>query len=633
MNWSISKSENLYGINTWGQPFFAINDKGNVSVSTTSHSHSIDLKEIIEDLKKTQGLSPPLLMRFPDILNSRIQLLNGCFQNSIETMGYKGKFRGVYPVKVNQQKHLIDDLVRLGEKFLLGLECGSKPELLVALTQLKSKKALLICNGFKDTAYIETALISRRLGKNIIIVVDRRSELDLIIEASKRLGIRPKMGLRVKLNTRSAGRWVESTGHKSKFGLNPHEIIECINVLKSHNMLDCVELLHFHLGSQIPSILSIKSSLKEGARFFSELYKLGAKPKYIDVGGGLGVDYDGSGFTDSSTNYSEQEYTNDVVYIIKSICDEKGVPHPDIVTESGRALVAHSSVLVFDVLGCNRFDNIVVENFKAAPTEHQILRDLVDISNTLNENTLNECYNDLTQIRSDILQLFTYGVLDLSQRALAEKMTFNILSRMRQFVGDHTEFSDIKDEIENFLCDSYFCNFSVFQSLPDSWAVDQIFPVMPIMRLNEEPDCKATIADLTCDSDGKINKFIDHELNQAKNYLEVHKLIPGEPYYLAAFLTGAYQEILGDLHNLFGDTNAIHIHITPEGYKVDHIVKGDSVNDVLSYVEYSPEDFTPLLKDQCASAIKENLLTQNQADTLMDHFKKTLKGLTYLNND
>lgn len=627
--WKTEDSENLYGINKWGKTFFGVNEEGNITVSTPELNYPVDLKEIIQDLK-TRGIHTPILMRFPDILASRINLLKKCFTTAIENMDYKGTYRGVFPVKVNQQKHLVDDLVAIGQKSSLGLECGSKPELLIALTKLKAKDALLVCNGFKDSEYIETALISRKLGRNTIIVVDRSTELDLILEASKRLGIRPKIGLRAKLSTRSSGRWVESTGHKSKFGLTPHEIVECINKLKEKDMLDCVDLIHFHIGSQIPSILSIKASLKEGARFFTELYKLGAQPRFIDVGGGLGVDYDGSGFTNSSTNYSEQEYANDVIYIIKSICNEKGIPHPDIITESGRALVAHSSILVFDVLGCNSFENVKPESFDTLATDHQILRDLSDISSNLSITTLNESYNDLKQIQVDILQLFTYGVLDLSQRAIAEKMIFNVLARMKKLTEGRTEYADVEYEIDSFLCDSYFCNFSVFQSLPDSWAVDQLFPVLPIVRLNEKPTRRATIADLTCDSDGKINRFIDPETNETKNYLELHTLHKDEPYYIAVFMTGAYQEILGDLHNLFGDTNAVHIHLKENGYMIDHIVEGDRVSDVLTYVEYEASEFITQLKQDCMLAIENKALTQNQADILMDHFDRTMNGLTYL---
>ncbi len=628
-SWTTEDSKRLYGLDKWGQTFFDVNKEGNITVRTPEINFPVDLKEIIDDLKE-RGIHTPILMRFPDVLASRVNLLKKCFDTAIETMDYKGHYKGVFPVKVNQQKHLIDDIVKVGRQSSLGLECGSKPELLIALTKLKDKDALLVCNGFKDVEYIETALISRKLGRNTIIVVDRGSELDLIIEASKRLGIRPKIGLRAKLSTRSSGRWVESTGHKSKFGLTPHEIVDCIDKLKEKDMLDCVDLVHFHIGSQIPSILSIKASLKEGARFYTELYKLGAKPRYIDVGGGLGVDYDGSGFTNSSTNYSEQEYANDVIYILKSICNEKGVPHPSIITESGRALVAHSSILVFDVLGCNSFENVKPKSFETAPTEHQILRDLTDISSNLTLATLNESYNDLKQIQDDILQLFTYGVLDLAQRALAEKMIFNILARMKGLTEGKSDFSDVEYEIDSFLCDSYFCNFSVFQSLPDSWAVDQLFPVLPIVRLNEKPTRRATIADLTCDSDGKINRFINPETNEAKNYLELHELKKDEPYYIAVFLTGAYQEILGDLHNLFGDTNAVHIHLKENGYAIDHIVEGDRVSDVLSYVEYETSEFKTQLKQDCMMALEEKAITQYQADILMDHFDRTLNGLTYL---
>lgn len=629
-DWTVEDSKALYGISNWGSPFFDINSKGNITVDVPEKGNPVDLKEIIDDLK-SNGIQTPVLMRFPDILSSRIKLLNRCFHRAMIDNGYTGKYRGVYPVKVNQQKHLIEDLVKFGEQTGLGLECGSKPELIIAITKMKYAHGLILCNGFKDRDYIETALLATKLGREVIIVVDRKSELDIILQVAKDLDIKPQIGLRAKLSTRSSGRWVESTGHKSKFGLTPFEMVECVDRLKAENMQDCLQLIHFHLGSQIPSILSIKASLKEGARFFTELYNLGVNPKYIDVGGGLGVDYDGSGSTESSTNYSEQEYANDVVYTIKSICDEKKVPHPDIITESGRALVAHSSVLVFDVLGCNNFDNVESKDFKPQPTDHQILRDLYDISEGLSLKTLNEGYNDLKQIRSDILQLFTYGVLNLEQRAIAERLIFNISSRMRKLIRKEEDFADILYELDSFLCDSYFCNFSVFQSLPDSWAVDQIFPILPIMRLREHPDHRAVLVDLTCDSDGKINRFIDSETYEIKNTLEVHALKPNEPYYIGAFLAGAYQEILGDLHNLFGDTNAVHIHISENGgYTIDHIVQGDSMSDVLSYVEYNPEEFMVSLDDDCKTGIAKGTLTEEQAALLMKRFQTSLVSSTYL---
>ncbi|MCO5113585.1 MAG: biosynthetic arginine decarboxylase [Bdellovibrionaceae bacterium] len=629
-DWTVEDSKTLYGISNWGAPYFNINSKGNVTVDVPEKGNPVDLKEIIDDLK-ANGIQTPVLMRFPDILSSRIKLLNRCFQRAMTDYGYTGKYRGVFPVKVNQQKHLVEDLVKFGEQTGLGLECGSKPELIIAITKMKYTDGLILCNGFKDRDYIETALLATKLGRDVIIVVDRKSELDIILQVAKELEIKPTIGLRAKLSTRSAGRWVESTGHKSKFGLTPFEMVECVERLKAEDMQDSLQLIHFHLGSQIPSILSIKASLKEGTRFFTELYNLGVTPKYIDVGGGLGVDYDGSGSTESSTNYSEQEYANDVVYTIKSICDEKKVPHPDIITESGRSLVAHSSVLVFDVLGCNNFDSVESHDFKPQPTDHQILRDLYDISEGLSLKTLNEGYNDLKQIRADILQLFTYGVLNLEQRAIAERLIFNISSRMRKLIRNEEDFADILYELDSFLCDSYFCNFSVFQSLPDSWAVDQIFPILPIMRHKEHPDRRAIIVDLTCDSDGKVNRFIDSETYEVKSTLEVHSLKPNEPYYIGAFLAGAYQEILGDLHNLFGDTNAVHIHISENGgYTIDHIVQGDSMSDVLSYVEYNPEEFVVSLNEDCMNGISKGTLTEDQAALLMKRFKTSLFSSTYL---
>ncbi len=629
-DWSPQKSKELYGLDIWSQDYFDINELGHMEIKIKDKS--LDLFQLAGELKE-RGLRLPLLLRFPGILEHRIELLSSCFSKAIEENAYKGNYRGVFPVKVNQQKHVVEDLVKLGDSHHLGLEAGSKPELLIALSKMKSSKHMIICNGFKDKEYIETAILSQKLNKNIVIVVDRKSELNLILEASKELKIEPQIGFRAKLSTKGSGRWMESSGHKSKFGLTPFEIIEGVNLLKENNMLHTLKLLHFHIGSQIPSILSIKSSIKEGVRFFAELYKLGAPLQYLDVGGGLGVNYDGASKSFGTLNYTEQEYANDVIHIVNSVCNEQSVPHPDIVTESGRSLTAHHSLLITDVLGSNEF--LKTKNspdYEVSSEDHQLLRDLEDISKNLNLENLVESYHDLQQIKKDTLQLFTHGVLNLSQRAFAEKKTLNLASRMHDISADKDEYSELHNHLDEWLTDTYFCNFSIFQSLPDSWAMDQVFPVLPLHRHTEKPERRAIIVDLTCDSDGKINQFIDPNSDTPKSYLEVHQIIDdATPYLMGIFLTGAYQEILGDMHNLFGDTDAVHITLKDSGFKIDHVVAGDSVSDVLRYVQYKPKELLEDFRRDCEMAIENKILKPTQARKLIQHFSDALYGYTYLN--
>jgi arginine decarboxylase len=570
------------------------------------------------------------MIRFPDIINERVHLLHSCFQKAIADHNYGGQYRGVYPIKVNQQRHLVQELVKFGKDVNLGLECGSKPELLVVLSLMNSPQGVIICNGFKDVEYIETALLAQKIGREIIIVVDRKDELKLIVDAGKKLNINPKIGFRAKLNPQGAGKWVDSAGARSKFGLTAVEIVEGVEYLRKLNMLDCLELLHYHIGSQVPSIQSIKSSLREAARFYTELHNLGAKLKYIDVGGGLGVDYDGSGVGDSSINYSEQEYANDVVSTLQVLCDEKGVPHPNIVTESGRALVAHHSVLVFNVMGVN---NLFQQDPPAAATKKDpaIMQDMQYIFEKLNSENLNECFNDLMQAKTETLNQFTYGVLNLTQRAWCESMFFAVSTKMLALAQVTPDCDDIVAELREKLCDTYFCNFSVFQSVPDSWAVGQLFPVMPIHNHKNEPCHEATLADLTCDSDGKIEKFIDTETGEVKKTLRIHPFKEGDaPYFLGVFLTGAYQEILGDLHNLFGDTDAVHISIHESGYTVDHYVPGDTVTEVLTYVQFGRAEMVDNVRQFTEESIANGNITKQEAKALIRHYEEGLSGYTYL---
>ncbi len=630
MSWSIENSKELYGTNSWGANYFDINQQGNVLVTPSGpNGPSVDIVDLAQDLQE-RGIRVPLLLRFPDITKSRIELINSCFRKAIEENGYKGLYRGVYPIKVNQQRHLVEELVKFGQSNLLGLECGSKPELLVVLAMMNTPGALIICNGFKDTEYIETAVLSQKLGRNTVIVVDRWVELPMIIDAAKKFNTKAKIGLRAKLHSKGAGKWIDSSGDRSKFGLTPSEIVDCVELLKRENMLDSLELLHFHIGSQIPSISSVKNSLKEGTRFYSELYMMGARPKYLDVGGGLGVDYDGSGQTDSSMNYSEQEYANDVVSIVQSTCDERNVPHPDIVTEAGRALVAHHSVLLFNVLGVNEVTKSEVTSI-VTKDDHRVIQELAYILEQLSEKNIREFYHDVLHIKDTILQLFTFGVLTLSQRAKAENLFWVIVTRMENISAKMNDAEDLSTPLQELLSDTYFCNFSVFQSMPDSWAVGQLFPVMPLHRLNEEPTRKAILVDLTCDSDGKIGQFIDTKsAGQKKTTLEVHELRNNEPYLMGVFLVGAYQEILGDLHNLFGDTDAVHITVTSAGYTVDHVVEGDTVTEVLSYVQYHRPELIENIRKASEDSILSGTISKNEARALMRHYEEGLSGYTYL---
>lgn len=630
-SWSADQCGELYGINTWGNGYFRVNKQGNVSVTPSgANGPSVDLYELTQDLLD-RGIRVPIMIRFPDIIKARVELINNCFAKAISDHSYKGQYCGVYPIKVNQQRHLVEEIVFHGKNRRLGLECGSKPELLVVLALMNTQNALVICNGFKDVEYIETAILSQKLGRHTIIVVDRYEELKLIIDAAKKLNARPHIGFRAKLNTQGAGKWVDSSGARSKFGLTSMEIVEGVELLRKEGMLDCLELLHFHIGSQIPAIQSLKSSLKEGARFFTELYAMGATAlKFIDVGGGLGVDYDGTGSSDSSINYSEQEYANDVVSALQTLCDEKQVPHPDIVTESGRFLVAHHSILIFNVMGINDLSRHEPPR-PATKADHPLMQDLQYIYEKLNRENINECFNDLQQAKTETLSLFTYGVLNLQQRAWAETMYFTIATKMigiAKQVGE--EADDILKVISQELCDTYFCNFSVFQSVPDSWAVGQMFPVMPIHRLEEKPHREATLADLTCDSDGKVEKFIDTETGKYKRTLDVHNLVPGQHYYLGVFLTGAYQEILGDLHNLFGDTDAVHVSLHESGYTLDHYIPGDTVTEVLSYVQYRHYNMVDSIRLAAEEGIQKGTISKQEAKLLIKHYEEGLSGYTYL---
>jgi arginine decarboxylase len=626
--WTVRDSRELYNVNNWGAGFFDVNDRGHVEVCLRGASGPrIDLPELVADLRQ-RGLRFPMLIRFSDILAARVRGLCDAFGQAIQEYGYKGRYRGVYPIKVNQQRHVVEEIVEYGAAQGIGLEAGSKPELLIALAVLETEDAIIVCNGYKDRAYIETALLAQRLGRTPIIVVDRFRELDLIIRTSRALGVRPHIGVRARLSTKGAGRWVESTGDRSKFGLNAAEIVEAVRILREAEMLDCLELLHFHIGSQITAIRAHKDALREATRIFTGLVDMGVMPRFMDVGGGLGVDYDGSQTNfHSSMNYSMQEYANDVVASIQEACDERGVAHPDIVTEAGRAMVAHHSVLLFDILGVNEMISGAVPE-AAGPDEHKVVQDLSEILLSISQKNVLEAYHDAIQLKEEATTLFSLGYLDLPARARVEELFRACCERILRIVRDMPYVPEELEPLERALADTYYGNFSVFQSAPDHWAVKQLFPVMPIQRLDEKPTRRGILADLTCDSDGKIDKFIDPR--DVKDVLELHSL-GDQPYYVGVFLVGAYQEILGDLHNLFGDTDAVHVRMgEDERYVVEHVVEGDDVGDVLRYVQYDKATLIEKVRRTIEVAMRAGRIGLEDSARLRRHYEAALTEYTYL---
>jgi arginine decarboxylase len=629
--WTIRDAQELYNISGWSNGYFEINQQGNVALTEkATQNRSVDIKRVVDDLVR-RGLSMPLLLRFTDILHQRILEIQSAFDEKIQELGYRGRYQSVMPIKVNQQRHVVEELVHFGKKYGLGLEAGSKPELLVALAHMDQQDGIIICNGYKDEAYVETALLAERLGRKPLIIVDRYAELELIINAARRLGIKPNIGVRTKISTKGSGRWAESGGETAKFGLTSRELVRVVERLREVEMLDRLVCLHFHIGSQVTAIRPIKDALNEAVRIFANLYKMGAPLAYIDVGGGLAIDYDGSRSNfHASKNYSLEEYAADIVYAVGSTLEAQGIPHPTIISESGRALVAHHALLVFNVLG--QTEENPEDRFEPLPPsdgEHSIIQDLREIASTITRKNYQEAYHDALQLKEDALSLFRHGILDLTSRAKAEDLFWRIAKRIWNIVRDLEYVPDELKGLERALCDTYFCNFSVFQSVPDSWAVGHLFPVMPIHRLNEQPTQRGILADLTCDSDGKIDQFID--LHDVKTGLELHRFSPDEPYFLGIFLVGAYQEILGDLHNLFGDVNAVHIRFDPETeYAVEHVVEGDTVRDVLSYVAYDQRTMMERLRRAIERSLSRGTITFEESAALLRHFEAGFSGSTYL---
>ncbi len=626
-SWTIEDSEKLYRIQGWGEPYFSINAAGHVTVSPKGdRGGSLDLCELVESLKQ-RNLALPLLIRFSDILEDRIERLNSCFARAIARYNYKNVYRGVFPVKCNQHRQLIQDLVRFGQPHHFGLEAGSKPELMIALATLKTPGALLICNGYKDREYIETAILAQRLGQTSVIVLEQIEEVELAIAASIALGIKPILGVRAKLTTKGVGRWGGSTGDRAKFGLTIPEIIRAVGELEKAGMLHCLQLLHFHIGSQISSISVIKDAIREASHIYVELAKLGANMNYLDVGGGLGVDYDGSKTNfHASKNYNMQNYANDVVAGVKDACDERKIQVPIIISESGRAIASHQSVLVFDVLGTSDVPREVPEPIDE--NAHQIPRNLYEIYQSISPENYQEVYHDAIQFKEEAVSLFNLGYLGIAERAKTEQLYWACCNKIQGIARQKEYVSEDLEDLEKVMASIYYINLSVFQSVPDSWAINQLFPIMPINRLDEEPTQRGILADLTCDSDGKIDQFID--LRDVKSVLELHTLKPGEPYYLALFLGGAYQEIMGNLHNLFGDANAVHIQLTPSGYHIEHVVKGDTMKEVLSYVQYDAESLVESIRRQTEAALQQNKITLSESQLLLQNYERSLSQYTYL---
>jgi arginine decarboxylase len=634
--WRVEDSLDLYHVNAWGKGYFSINDAGHVVVRPdTQGTNVIDLFEVVEGLK-ARDLTTPVVIRFSDILAHRLKHIHAAFAQAIAENNYKNRYAAVFPIKVNQQRLVVEEVYRYGKEFGFGLEVGSKPELLAVMAMTEeAQDRLIVCNGFKDDSYIEAVTLATKLGRTIIPVVENFEELGLILKHADTYGVRPRIGVRVKLFSEGSGRWSASAGEKSKFGLFITEILELFNILKARDMLDCLQLVHCHPGSQLQDIRRVKDAINELAHVYAELKLMGAGLQYIDVGGGLGVDYDGSGTNfSSSMNYTLNEYASDVVYRVASVCNARNIPHPVIVSESGRAVAAYHSVLIFDALGSSALDKFrvtgqVTEDYNGDKELPQPVRDLFDAYRSVSERRLVECYHDALTAREQILQMFNLGLLSLEFRALAERLYWATCTKLRDYCRKLERAPDELEDLESTLSDTYFCNFSVFQSLPDSWAIDQLFPVMPIHRLDERPTRTGVLADITCDSDGKIDHFVS--LRDVKRALELHELRDGEKYYLAAFLVGAYQETLGDLHNLFGDTHVVHIRLHDQGgWWIEEIVKGDTANRVLEYMEYDVAELYPALARDCERAIRAGRMTIAESQHLKRFYEKELDGYAYL---
>ncbi|WP_321290174.1 biosynthetic arginine decarboxylase [uncultured Sunxiuqinia sp.] len=626
--WRIEDTEELYNINGWGINFFSINDKGNVVVTPKKDGVEIDLKELIDELQ-VRDVAAPMLLRFPDILDSRIEKMSSCFKIASEEYNYKAQNFIIYPIKVNQMRPVVEEIVSHGKKFNIGLEAGSKPELHAVIATNTNNDSLIICNGYKDEDYIELALLAQKMGRRIYIVVEKLNELKLIAQIAKRLKVKPNLGIRVKLASSGSGKWENSGGDVSKFGLTSSELLEAMDYLSEQKLTDCLKLVHFHIGSQVNKIRRIKIALREASQFYAQMCLSGFNIEFVDIGGGLGVDYDGtrSANNESSVNYSIQEYVNDAISTMVDVSNKNNIPHPNIITESGRSLTAHHSILIFEVLESASLPEWD-DDEELHPEDHELVKELYTLWDAINQPRMLEIWHDAQQIREEALDRFSLGMLDLKTRAQVERLFWSIAREIHEMIGKIRHVPHELNQLEKLLADKYFCNFSLFQSLPDSWAIDQIFPIMPIHRLDEKPDQSATLQDITCDSDGKIDNFI--ATRNLSHYLPVHKLKTKEPYYIGVFLVGAYQEILGDLHNLFGDTNAVHVSVDKDNYSIDQIIDGETVAEVLDYVQYNPKKMVRTVETWVTSSVKAGKISAAEGKEFLSNYRSGLYGYTYL---
>jgi arginine decarboxylase len=635
--WSVEAARSLYNIDRWGAGYFDINAEGHVIARPLQdQGASVDITDLIGEAKG-RGLKFPLLIRFQDILRRRVQAINEAFRAAIAEFNYQGAYRGVFPIKVNQLREVVEEILDAGKPYGFGLEVGSKPEMFAALALQDQVNGFIICNGYKDTAYIRTALLGNKLGKQVILVVEKLEELRQIIGIARQMNVEPRVGIRVRLLSKGAGKWAESAGENAKFGLSTVEILAACDILRAEGLEHCLKLVHFHIGSQVPDILTVKKAVQEAARYYAKLHKIGFAPQYLDVGGGLGVDYDGSHSAfDSSTNYSLQEYANDIVYYVADVCNAEKVPHPDLVSESGRAIVAHHSVLVVEVFGSIHKTGLA-ETLRYGEQEHALVKELLDIRKNLHKLNKLEAFHDAAERREDAHNMFVLGLMELGDKAKIEALYWEISQAVVQSFRGQAYVPEEIRKLEDSLGDQYLCNFSVFQSLLDHWALGQLFPIMPLDRLEERPSRETTLVDITCDSDGQINKFID--LRDVRDTLPLHELRQNgsgaEPYYLGFFLMGAYQDIMGDLHNLFGRVNELHVFLEPDepaGYYVEEVLEGSTVVQALTSVQYDEHELKRQMKAQMDAAIKSDRLKPSEAMRLLDEYERGLKDYTYLSS-
>lgn len=634
--WTIKDSAELYNLPGWGINYFDINEEGHVVVTPKKDGVQIDLREVMDELA-LRDVQAPVLLRFPDILDNRIERITQCYTHAKKEYGFQGECFLVYPVKVNQMEPVVHEIVSHGKKFNIGLEAGSKPELHAVIAVNTDSESIIVCNGYKDEAYVELALLAQKMGKRIYLVVEKLNEVDLIAEVAKRLNIRPNIGVRIKLAAAGSGRWMESGGDASKFGLTSSELLEATHRLEEYGLSDCLKLVHFHIGSQITNIRNVKTAIREAAQYYVQLRKMGFDVEFVDAGGGLGVDYDGtrSAENESSVNYSIQEYVNDILYTLMEESDKNQVPHPNVITESGRSLSAHHSMLVMEVLETATLPEMP-EEWEVGEEDHQLVKDLYEIWDNLTQRSAMENWHDAQQIREEVVDLFSHGLIDLRTRAQIEKLFWSVTREIAALARKMKRVPDELQRVEKLLADKYFCNFSLFQSLPDTWAIDQIFPIMPLQRLDEEPKRQAILQDITCDSDGKILTYVgEGGLTQALpvHPMQKHKDGTMEPYYIGCFLIGAYQEILGDLHNLFGDVTAVHISVDQDGHHIDQMIDGETVSDVLRWTEYDVKKMVRTLESWVTRSVKQGKITLTEGKEFLSNYRNGLYGYTYLERE